>query len=286
MPHYYKPHPDGTCHLVKSVPMVSDPTRFREPNLGDARRMGLLGSTTTVTACWDKKGLEHYKEKQHGEAGVRRALAAVENNEPVYDGNGGICEGLLRDVRESGRAHAEAAADLGTRVHKALEQGDIDELYDSRQYPFETELHGRVLTLYRRGVNWMRENTTADLKAEWSIWHPMGYAMTLDWLGRIGEQPWIIDYKTRGTKGGKAAKYDPDGLQLAAACLAVKHWTGLDCKAGNLIISTSEDVVVFSDWTDDLYRMTDAWRHLHYTWCLLNKYVPVIEFEEQEQEAA
>jgi hypothetical protein len=125
------------------------------------------------------------------------------------------------------------AADLGSRIHDALEA-----ILEGR--PVEDDL----LPYVQPCINWKQDRgLTFDEREIVLVNTAEGYAGRCDVLGHGKKgQLVVIDYKTRKTKPGEPClPYDGQGAQLAA--YAVAHWgeDKLDqVHAANAYISTTE----------------------------------------------
>ena len=101
---------------------------------------------------------------------------------------------LVRWIRENGdagQATFEKAGDEGTEAHIA-----IDELIQGKKVP--TELMSlKVKRCVQAFIDWVTEVNPVFLESEEMIVnHDLKFAGTRDLLCRIGDDTWVIDYKT------------------------------------------------------------------------------------------
>lgn len=217
--HWYKP--DGTP--LHQVPKA-DGKGMRDTTLADAKKLKLLPSVTGITDIIAKPALMNWKASQ--------VAAAAFENPP--NGEESI-EYFIERVVNASHQQVAGAADLGSKVHDALEKLLMDgpEAISEDMWPYVEPV-----------VAWKKATRITYDKIEnvlVNIDH--GYAGRCDVLGHDScGCPVVIDYKTRKTKPKQACKpYDTQGMQLAA--YAVAHY-GEDklpqVKAFNVYISTTE----------------------------------------------
>jgi hypothetical protein len=161
------------------------------------------------------------------------------------------------------------AADLGTRIHKAIEQYFAGEAYDE------------TLKAYVDAVDkWRHENSVTFLEHELRLVNAkVGYAGTTDIVYAIGDwQHGILDFKTRKTKKGKpCTPYSTQPAQIGA--YSVAKWGGIEREniGGNVYISVNEPGRIECVWYDFemLRRDYKAFLHMHALWCWAKNYSPV-----------
>lgn len=214
--HWYRP--DGTP--VHELPTQSGGTR--PTTIRDARTQKLLPSVTNVLGVVAKPQLDTWKLNQV-------ALAALRN--PKQPGEGD--EYWMRRIVEASKESVVEAADLGSRIHEALERATADQ-------PFDDELKIHVDPV----VAWLKSTGITLVEREIVLVNPdEGYAGRCDALFRFGKAGiGVIDFKTRKTEPGKTVTpYDGQGAQLAAyaACYFGKKALR-KCLLANIYISTTE----------------------------------------------
>jgi hypothetical protein len=127
----------------------------------------------------------------------------------------------LQQWRESvGEERADfirnTAAFRGTRLHEAVEQFLLDGT---------TPAFNFLVTPYWRSIKPFVESIDYPVVMEAAVWHPDGYAGTLDciaYLTEDGSQPSLLDWKT-ADKLCKPNKLYEYSLQLAAYRTAANH---------------------------------------------------------------
>jgi CRISPR/Cas system-associated exonuclease Cas4 (RecB family) len=192
--------------------------------LADAKKLHLLPSVTGYTGILDKPALLNWKATQV-------AIAAF-NTPPQPDET---VEYFCERVIGASKAPVAAAADLGSKVHDALEKlltegpfGVPDDMWD---------YVGPV-------VDWKKKNKIVYTDIEVVLVNTdYGYAGRCDALGTDeGGNRLVIDYKTRKTKPKqKVGPYDTQGMQLAAYAVAKWGEDQLHTVHGyNVYISTTE----------------------------------------------
>ena len=222
----------------------------RPTTLKDAKRLRLYPSVTSVLGSLAKPGLEKWKLDQVALACARYPKLVTESD-----------EFFCARVRNAAFEQVEAAADLGTRIHGALEAAMAGGPYDPQ------------LAVYIQPVlAWKEETGIAVVERELRVVNKAeGFAGTADVLFRYGRNGiGILDYKTRKTKPGETVQsYDNQAMQLAA--YAATYWgpENIDrVLAANVFISTTEPgrmVVVKHkslprDW--EAFRLVAAlWRY-------------------------
>lgn len=100
-------------------------------------------------------------------------------------------------------AQKEAAGIKGTKVHRALEdlvagkEVRMENKYPNPQSEKEEELGIAEYECLLSFVEWARETKPTFLRSESVVWSTeYGYAGTVDLVARIGEETYIIDFKT------------------------------------------------------------------------------------------
>lgn len=224
--HYYRS--DGTsCH---ELPNKSKPGTFRATTLRDARALGLLPSVTTILSVLARPQLDDWKHRQITEW-CRLNPYGSENAEVWH-----------AQAMEGAFAKVSDAADLGTDIHKALEQH------------FQGQAFAPALAPYVEAVDkWAKaEGITFEQHELRLASKSLGFAGTTDAVISCERGRGILDFKSRKTVAGKpATPYDTQPMQIAAywvACFG--HFSGSAEIGCNLFISTTEPGRVDACWYD------------------------------------
>jgi hypothetical protein len=158
---------------------------------------GPLPSVTTILRVVDKSGpLVGWAKRETAACAVRNLDMLVRMREA---GGDAAAVAWLKAIPDFQR---DSAADIGTRVHRLVEQlarGETPEV-TAEEAPF-VEAYRRFLALYRPRFLAVEEMVV-------SLRHQ--YGGTLDAIAVIGRETWLLDVKT-GT-----GLYPETGLQLAA----------------------------------------------------------------------
>jgi hypothetical protein len=198
--HWYQP--DGTP--LHQVPKA-DGKGMRDTTLADAKKLGLLPSVTGITDIVAKPALMNWKAAQ--------VAAAAFENPPTSEES---AEYFIERVINASHHQVAGAADLGSKVHDALEK-----LLTEGPDAIAEDMWAYVAPV----VAWKKEaKITYDQIENVLVNLEIGYAGRCDVLGHdAAGAPVIIDYKTRKTKPKQVCKpYDTQGMQLAA--YAVAHY--------------------------------------------------------------
>jgi hypothetical protein len=201
----------------------------RNTTITDARKLGLLPSVTNIIGILDKPALTRWKMRQTAMAALR--VPPPQEGEPDERFADRVIEAAMTQVTE--------AADLGTRIHAAIENlmaGSAEECSED------------LLPYVKPVLEWMKTVGVKVTHSEIVLVNAVhGFAGRVDALFTWGSQAedcnmGILDFKTTKTQEGKPAEaYDEHTLQLAA--YAATHYGPqyLDrVVAANLFISTTE----------------------------------------------
>lgn len=245
--HWYRA--DGTpCHRLPRA----GGDGLRPTTLRDARRLALYPSVTSILGIFAKPQLDKWKMKQVALASMRLHRTEGESDDYLAD-----------RIIEEAFAQVEQAADLGSRIHDALEKH-----FEGVPVPDD-------LTIYTQPVfDWRQSKSIEFVQRELClINHQQGFAGTMDVACRYGAKGiGVIDFKTRKTKPGvKVTAYDGQAMQIAA--YGATYW-GEDqlprLFGANVFISTTEpgriEVVSYTpreltaEW--EVFKQACAiWRH-------------------------
>jgi hypothetical protein len=246
--HWYRA--DGTpCHRLPTA--AGD--GLRPTTLKDARRLGLFPSVTAILGIFAKPQLDTWKLRQVALASMR--LERTDGESDTY---------FADRIIEAAFQQVEDAADLGSRIHEALEQH------------FEGVAVPEDLAIYTQPVFAWREAKQLEFveRERALVNHDHGFAGTMDVAcvspsGGIG----VIDFKTRKTKPGQAVTpYDGQAMQIAA--YGATYWGEANLPrlfGANVFISTTEPgrievctytpALLMAEWS--AFRQACAlWRHL------------------------
>jgi hypothetical protein len=256
--HWY--HKDGrTAHRVPCKDGEGD----RPVTIRDARKLNLFPSVTTLLSVLAKPGLETWKINQAILAVAKAPRAEQESDER-----------WCKRVRETAFEQVEAAADLGTRIHGALELAFAGQEYDS-----SLEVYVRPVIEWKQktGLEVVeREKRLVNLKH--------GFAGTADLLFRYGKKGrGILDFKTRKTFPGQEVEpYDGQSLQLAA--YASTYWgeeTIGRVLSANIFISTTEPGRMEVYKHKDVEKDWRAFKQIAALWRYFNNYDPRLATAQQ-----
>jgi len=224
-----------------------------DSTLRDARKLNLLPSVTSILKILDKPQLTSWRVEQ----GIMAALTLPQKpGEPVED--------FARRVVEDASAHSKSAAEFGTEIHTYIEQ----HLATGKIIPC-----GSGIEFWPPIRDWLDKNVSEVRMSEKVVVDlDYGYAGRLDLVADLGGRLTLIDFKTQGTKPGKAInKYPEWAWQLAAMYFAVEapiaRWV-------NVVISSSEEGrIEVVDWSiDDIQRGWKVFVRLLELWRLIKKF--------------
>ena len=218
--HWYRA--DGTpCYELPAKSRAG----MRSVTIKDARELNLFPSVTTVLSILAKPQLDRWKQEQVAKAcffDMGTKMRYLELGQDDY----------VAAMIDAAFQQVDDAADLGTSIHKALEQH------------FQGLPYDQALKVYVEAVDALvkREGIEFDAHEVRLVNKVLGYAGLTDAKyrrqGRIG----IGDFKTRKTYPGKpCTPYDGQPMQIAAYFFAAHHT--LDAMEGegcNIWISTTE----------------------------------------------
>lgn len=243
MSHYYKK--DGKpLYQINKI----GSHELRDTHLGDARKLGLVPSVTTITSQLAKPQLNKWVIDQTLDAAIKFPYRANEE-ESIWK----------KRVAAITKEQTDKAAIRGTEIHDKLEQyflkGVIDET-DSRILVPALNL----LSYEFNGQKWIPEASFA---------HKSGFGGKVDLYSKTGI---IVDFKTKAKDEiNEKSLYEDYCIQLAA------YRQGLDmprAKCYNLIISTtSPGTLYLHRWTEEeLQRGLEIFNIQLKLWQVLNKY--------------
>jgi hypothetical protein len=215
--HWYKE--DGSpCHRVPRA----GGDGLRPTTIRDARRLRLYPSVTSILGIFAKPQLDRWKMRQVALASMRLERTKNESDEYFSD-----------RIIEEAFAQVGEAAELGSRIHDALEKY------------FEGVPIAEDLQVYTKPViDWKHEKQIEFVEREKTLVnHKEGFAGTMDVACRYGGNGiGVIDFKTRKTTPGQpVTSYDGQAMQIAA--YAATYWGEENLGkvfGANVYISTTE----------------------------------------------
>lgn len=235
MAHWYT----NTGELAYTQPNKSKPGEFRNTNLGDAKKLGLFKSVTTVLQIPSKPMLNTWLEDQILEACLKHGLPDYFKANTPED----AVKQWKGKIREESQKIGKDSAILGSKIHDALEstiknQGILVERHDLHEYiePAFAILESRIDLKEA-----IAEGSTANKEHR--------YGGKVDLHSRVGDG-YILDFKTKNKDVvDKKTPYFENCMQLAAYRLALDL---PKAKCYNLYISTTKPgAVYFHEWTEE-----------------------------------
>lgn len=223
--HWYAP--DGSpFYTIRSATGAE-----RSVTLRDARKIGAVPSVTTVLQVLAKPALEAWKVRQ----GILAALTLTRSDDEPDDA-------YLARVLADSNAQAKAAAEEGTRIHDAIEQGMRGQYVIDAYMPHVDAVRARLAELFPHVTDWTAEQSFA---------HSSGFGGKVDL--HSPSTGIVVDYK--GKDGdftdGKKLAYDQH-YQLAAYQHGLRLPTNV---CANLFVSrTHPGCVAHHVWTADDIR--------------------------------
>lgn len=223
----------------------------RATTLRDAKKFGWYPSVTTIMKVLAAPELDRWKQQQVLMASLTLPRIEGETDE-VY------CARIIEDAFKQ----VDDAADLGSRIHKALENHFMGEHYDP-------EMHTYIAGV----IDWVAVNRITFIKHEATLVNKgVGYAGTTDAVIEKDGKTYILDYKSRKTKPDtKITPYGKEPMQIAAYAKCFGATGGV-----NLYISTTEPGRIGEAWYDQetLEREFNGFSYVCAVWQHINKYTP------------
>ena len=224
----------NSCHEI-----IGKNGKPRKTTIKDARENKWFPSVTTVLGILSKPQLETWKLKQVIDAALIVPRKDKEEIAAYYD-----------RVIDAAFEQVDDAADLGTNIHKAIEEYLDEEVVTGPMQP------------YVYGVQkWAKENGVEFLKHELRLVNKShGYAGTTDAIIQCPKGTGILDFKSRKSIPGKPMEaYEDQVIQIAAYDIANFSTIPGPQRIGvNVFISTTEPGRVEATWYDHL-RLMEAW---------------------------
>jgi hypothetical protein len=166
-------------------------TGERATTLRDARKLGLLPSTTGIIRQLSSAGLDLWKQQQVLLAALTLPRLADE-----------LETDWLKRVMQDSRATGRDAAERGTAIH-AIIQTWFEGVYMPEKPPYINTIIETLENAFGSQL-WLSEKSFA---------HPLGYGGKCDLMARAG---FIVDFKTKDTDLDKVDVYFEHEMQLAA----------------------------------------------------------------------
>ena len=250
----------------------------RDTTIADARIMGLLPSVSGITKMWANPGLDRWKQDITIESALKFAIQSAYGEMDE--------DKLYAEIRAESNKVAGAAADLGVKIHAAIEsalrfeewENQSVELADGKLVELK-ELVGPALDkLEELGIKIVETE-----KVVTSLSH--GYAGQMDVSYVDGDVAGVLDFKSTKTKPTKKIDVrQGQSMQIAAyhhACWSSKdkpHFQP-NHQGINLYISTTEigriDVVKYD--AAELAKQWEGFLACLTLWRLQNNYDPRIK---------
>ena len=207
----------------------------RPATLRDARKLGLLPSTTGIIRQLSSAGLDLWKQQQ-----VLLAALTLPRlpDEPEAD--------WLKRVMQDSRATGREAAERGTAIH-AIIQSWFEGVYMPEKPPYINTIVDTLNNAFGSQL-WLSER---------SFGHPLGYGGKCDLMAKAG---FVVDFKTKDTDLDKVDVYFEHEMQLAA------YREGLGVPSARCAIvfvnGTTDQVKLIEIEQDRLQKGWECFEHL------------------------
>lgn len=230
----------------------------RTTTLRDAKKHGWLPSVTTILQrTLSKPELDLWKQRQ-----VLMASLTLPRKEGESDET--FCTRVMEDAFEQ----VGAAADLGTRIHAAIE-----EHVQGREYDADLEPYVQAVD------KWITENKVKFHAQERRVvCREDGWAGTTDGIISMESREGygVIDFKSRKSKPDFPMKpWATEPIQIACYARGLRpNWT---CTYGcNVFVSTTEPGRIEDSWYEAVQMADDyaCFKHINAVFQYMNKYTP------------
>jgi hypothetical protein len=247
----------------------------RDTTVADARIMGLLPSVSGITKMMANPGLDRWKQDITIESALKYAIQSAYGDMDE--------DKLYAEIRAESNKVAGAAADLGVKIHAAIEsalgcqqwENETVELADGNKVELKELVDPALAKLEELGINIVETEKVVTCSAH-------GYAGQMDVSYVKGDVAGVLDFKSTKTKPTKKIEVrQGQSMQIAAyhyACWGSKdkpHFQP-NHQGINLYISTTEigrvDVVKYD--ADELAKQWDGFLACLTLWRLQNNYDP------------
>jgi len=216
-------------------------TGERPTTLRDARKEGLLPSTTTIINILEKQGLSNWKQQQV-------LLSALTLPRGLQESEQEWLARVMKDSRETGFK----AANRGTEIHGII-QSYFEQVYMPEK-PLYLDVINSTLKSAFGDQPWLCEKSFA---------HPLGYGGRVDLMAKpINGQGtgFVVDFKTKDTDLDKADVYFEHELQLSS------YREGLNLPNARCAIvfvnGTTNQVKLIEIEESQLQKSWDCFQHL------------------------
>jgi hypothetical protein len=236
----------NACHTI-----VGKNGKVRKTTLRDARAENWYPSVTTVMKVLAAPELDRWKQQQVLLASLTLPRQDMESDEDY-------CSRIMADAFKQ----VDDAADLGTRIHAALEAY-------FQNFPYPEDMDEYVAPVKK----WAEHNRVKFLQHELRlVSREVGYAGTTDALIEKDGVLHVLDFKSRKTRSDyDITPWSKEPMQIAAYAKIVGAPRGV-----NLYISTTEPGRIGEAWYDEktLDKEYEAFKHVVALWQHQNKYIP------------
>ena len=252
--HWY----DAQGNPCYEVPYADPSKGMRKTTLGDARKLNLYPSVTSILSVIHKPALDAWKTEQ----GILAALTDEQGKDESLDD-------FAKRVAQEASEVASKAADFGTAVHYGiidnwLAQGVIEDIVQDCDTSAQRNAY----------IDWHNKNVTDVIQLEECFTNTEhGYGGKRDIFG-IGKdlRPVLIDIKTtKSQPKKKITGWVEQGMQLAAYATVLPDNTQL---LNVYLSSTEPGRLEVKDWTEDRDFLFDGFLKAAELWRWLNKYDP------------
>ena len=247
----------------------------RDTTIADARIMGLLPSVSGITKMWANPGLDRWKQDITIEAALNLATQLSDV--------GMDADNLYAEIRAESNKVAGAAADLGVKIHAAIESALRFEQWENQSVELADGKLVELKELVGPALDKLEELGIKIVETEkvvTSLSH--GYAGQMDVSYVNGDVAGVLDFKSTKTKPTKKIDVrQGQSMQIAAyhhACWSSKdkpHFQP-NHQGINLYISTTEigriDVVKYD--AAELAKQWEGFLACLTLWRLQNNYDP------------
>ena len=236
-----------------------DGTPRYDATLREARIEHLVPGVTDVLKIIAQPGLEKWKQTQLLEAALTL---------PRIDGE--PTDAYIRRIWADSKEYTEAAADLGTVAHAAIERY----LQDGYRVSVPASMQQSISL----AIEWIDDTLDVPTGQSEFVCVGHGYAGRVDWLGCDKEGRYgIVDFKTQNVKSRpnvyRSWHYQLAGYRDTSEC-AHATW------AGNLIISTNPDNQgIWWRPVEDWYKAGDGFDAALKLWRVENNYYPGEDYD-------
>ena len=248
---------------------------WRDTTIADARIMGLLPSVSGITKMWANPGLDRWKQDITIESALKFAIQSAYGEMDE--------DKLYAEIRAESNKVAGAAADLGVKIHAAIESALRFEQWENQSVELADGKLVELKELVGPALDKLEELGIKIVETEkvvTSLYH--GYAGQMDVSYVNGDVAGVLDFKSTKTKPTKKIDVrQGQSMQIAAyhhACWSSKdkpHFQP-NHQGINLYISTTEigriDVVKYD--AAELAKQWEGFLACLTLWRLQNNYDP------------